>query len=275
MSEVVIKPSSSPPPNKRHTLDDLVRVMKALRTPVTGCPWDLEQDFKTILPYTIEEAYEVADAIDREDMADLREELGDLLFQSVYHAQMASEKEAFDLHDVIHDVTEKMISRHPHVFGDEEAKSAEDVNAIWDKQKAAEKKDLSKSALDGVTKGLPALLKSQKLQRKAAKVGFQWTKIEDVLAKLEEELAELREAIATGNPEEQSEELGDVLFVLANVGRVLDIHAEEALRQTCNKFERRFRGLEKDLKAQGHDLKATPLDVMEEAWRMQKEKEQK
>ncbi|MCB1782611.1 MAG: nucleoside triphosphate pyrophosphohydrolase [Alphaproteobacteria bacterium] len=269
-----MKPPSPSSPDDKFTLDDLMRVMAALRAPVTGCPWDLEQDFRSILPYTIEEAYEVADAIDREDMTDLREELGDLLFQSVYHAQMASERAAFDLHDVIHDVTHKMISRHPHVFGDEDAQSAEDVNKIWDRRKASEKQASgSSSALDGVTRALPALLKSQKLQKKAAKVGFEWTRIEDVLAKLEEELGELREAISTGSPKDQAEELGDVLFVLANVGRVLDIHAEEALRQACTKFERRFRGLEADLRAEGVELTETSLARMEEAWRAQKLKE--
>lgn len=256
----------------KHTLNDLITVMRALRTPETGCPWDLEQDFKSIAPYTLEEAYEVADAIDRGDMNDLREELGDLLFQSVYHAQLAAEQGSFDLHDVIHDVTEKMISRHPHVFGDTEANSAEDVNAIWDQRKAAEKNG-NTSALDGVTAALPALLKAQKLQKKAAKVGFEWSDAACVLDKLEEEIAEMRAAIANNDLKNQEEELGDILFLLANYGRMLDINAEESLRQCNTKFERRFRGLENDLKAKGKALPECSLEEMTESWIAQKKKE--
>ena len=169
---------------KQHNIDDLKAVMKALRTPVTGCPWDLEQDFKSIISYTLEEAYEVADAVDRGNMNDLREELGDLLFQSVYHAQMADEQSLFDLNDVIHDITEKMITRHPHVFGDKNAITAADVDKIWEQQKSKEKVEAN-SALDGVTNALPALLKAQKLQKKAAKVGFEWLDVTHVLDKLE------------------------------------------------------------------------------------------
>lgn len=251
--------------DKKYTLDDLISVMRALRTPETGCPWDLEQDFKTIIPYTLEEAYEVADAIDREDMADLREELGDLLFQSVYHAQMASEGGHFDLHDVVHDITAKMISRHPHVFGDDKAASAEDVNAIWEERKKEEKAK-RESALDGVTAALPGLLKAQKLQKRAAKVGFEWPDVTHVLDKLEEEIAEMREAVAKNDLENQAEELGDILFLLANYGRMLDINAEEALRQCNNKFEKRFRGVEKDL----GDIEKSSLQEMEESWKQQK-----
>ncbi|MBI1301201.1 MAG: nucleoside triphosphate pyrophosphohydrolase [Alphaproteobacteria bacterium] len=251
--------------DKKYTFNDLIDVMRALRTPETGCPWDLEQDFKTIIPYTLEEAYEVADAIDREDMADLREELGDLLFQSVYHAQMASEGGHFDLHDVVHDITSKMISRHPHVFGDDQAASAEDVNAIWEERKKAEKTD-SQSVLDGVTAALPALLKAQKLQKRAAKVGFEWPDVTHVLDKLEEEIQEMREAVAKHDLENQSEELGDILFLLANYGRMLGINAEESLRQCNNKFEKRFRGVEKDL----GDLEKSSLEEMEESWKRQK-----
>ena len=260
--------------DKKHSIDDLIGVMAALRAPETGCPWDLEQNFKTIAPYTLEEAYEVADAIDRGSMTDLREELGDLLFQSVYHAQMACEDGHFDLHDVIHDVTEKMITRHPHVFGEKDAKSAEDVDKIWETQKAAEKKNDDKlSALDGVTAALPALLKAQKLQKKAAKVGFEWPDVTHVLDKLEEEIAEMREAIANKDPDNQAEELGDILFLLANYGRMLGINSEEALRQCNIKFERRFRGVEENLQEAGTPIEDVTLEDMEVAWNRQKLKE--
>ena len=255
----------------KHTLDDLIKVMAALRTPETGCPWDLEQDFSTIAPYTIEEAYEVADAIDRGDMKDLREELGDLLFQSVYHAQMASEQSEFDLHDVINDVTEKMITRHPHVFGDKDAHSPDDVDEIWDAQKAKEKTE-QESVLDGVTAALPALLKAQKLQKRAAKVGFEWPDATHVLDKLEEEIAEMRDAIANNDTENQMEELGDILFLLANYGRMLGINSEEALRQCNAKFERRFRGVEQDLKSQNLSFEDVTLKDMENSWKKQKQK---
>jgi len=255
----------------QYTIDDLIEVMATLRNPDGGCPWDLEQNFKSIAPYTLEEAYEVADAIDRGDMKDLREELGDLLFQPIYHAQMASEDGAFDIHDVIHDVTHKMVSRHPHVFGDLDAKDASDVNEIWDKQKKAEKK-ATDSVLDGVTAALPALLKAQKLQKKAATVGFEWTEIKDIFAKLEEELAELKEACAKQDQDHMQEELGDVLFVVANIGRALGLNAEESLRHCNSKFIRRFQGMETDLKSQDQSFNDLTLDEMLELWSKQKKK---
>lgn len=261
---------------KKHDIHNLIKVMEDLRTPETGCPWDIEQDFKTIISYTLEEAYEVADAVDRGSMPDLREELGDLLFQSIYHAQMASEAGHFDIHDVIHDVTAKMISRHPHVFGDLKASSAADVDKIWEIQKQAEKsQDDGKptSALDGVTAALPALLKAQKLQKKAAKVGFKWPDVSHVLDKLEEEIQEMRVAITNKDAENQQEELGDLLFLLANYGRMLGINSEEALRQCNNKFESRFRGLEQDIKNNGSCVSDAPLKEMEEAWNRQKKLE--
>jgi ATP diphosphatase len=260
--------------SKDHPIEKLIEVMAALRNPEGGCPWDLEQDFSTIAPYTLEEAYEVADAIDRGDMADLREELGDLLLQPVYHAQMASESGLFDIHDVITDITEKMIHRHPHVFGGADASSPEDVNAIWDERKKLEKSDkVEASALDGVTKGLPALLRAQKLQKKAAKTGFTWAHIGQVIDKLEEELAELREAIESGSREAQAEELGDVLFVLANLGRWLGINAEESLRQCNAKFERRFKGMEEEFKVKNKLFSTASLEEMTVAWDAQKSKE--
>jgi len=264
-------------PNK-HPIEDLIAVMAALRNPDGGCPWDLQQNFKTIAPYTIEEAYEVADAIERNDMSDLREELGDLLLQPIYHAQMAAEDNIFTIEDVIRDITEKMISRHPHVFGDQNASSPEDVNKIWDAKKNEEKAKKSKhndSALDGVTKALPALLRAEKLQKKAAKVGFEWPGPEQVLDKLEEELVEMREALASGTLEQKTDELGDLLFVLANLARMLNINPETALRECNDKFERRFRGLEKELKQKSIDLKDASLEQMEQAWVNQKQKEHK
>lgn len=250
--------------------------MARLRDPVSGCPWDREQDFKSIAPYTLEEAYEVADAIDRNDMKDLQEELGDLLLQPVYHAQMAAEDGTFTIEDVVDGIARKMVERHPHVFGSVSAQTAEDVNAIWDQKKSREaQRKNNSSALDGVTAALPALLKAQKLQSKAAKVGFEWTKIEDVLRKLEEELGELYEAVNCGSADDTAEELGDVLFVLANLGRKMGINSEEALRQCNNKFERRFRGLESEFSAEGKNLKDLALSDMTDSWNRQKLKENK
>lgn len=255
-----------------YTMDDLIAVMKALRTPKTGCPWDLEQDFASIAPYTIEEAYEVADAIERKDMTDLREELGDLLLQPVYHAQMAAEGDIFTIHDVIHDITAKMIARHPHVFGDREAQSASDVNAIWDERKAAEKAGQHTGALDGVAKALPALLRAEKLVKKAGKQGFQWPGVEGVLAKLEEELAELEEARESADINAIEEEMGDVLFVLANLSQRLGVNPETALRKANDKFERRFSGMESDLGVQGKAMKDCALPELLDLWVAQKKK---
>lgn len=255
----------------KHSLEKLIEVMAQLRNPDGGCPWDLEQNFKTIAPYTIEEAYEVADAIDQNNMEALKEELGDLLFQSVYHAQMASEVGHFNLHDVIDGVTTKMISRHPHVFGDKTASSASDVNKIWDEQKAQEKQ--SKGALNGVPKALPSLLRAQKLQKKAAKTGFEWKKLDSVLDKLEEELLELREAVKSGSLDAQTEEFGDLLFVLANFARMNQINAEEALRQCNEKFERRFNGMEDEFKLKNKRMSDATLEEMTRSWINQKNKE--
>lgn len=260
-------------PHNSHPIDDLVEVMATLRNPEGGCPWDLEQDFKSIAPYTIEEAYEVADAIQRGNMDDLREELGDLLLQPIYHAQMASEDGIFNIEDVIRDITKKMISRHPHVFGDTKAKTASDVNDIWDERKKAEKSDHNESILDGVAHGLPSLLRAQKLQKKAAKVGFEWTKPEHALDKLEEEIAELRAALKSGDLENQEEELGDILFVIANFARMIDINAETSLRNGNYKFERRFKGIESDIKKEDKEFSNYSLQELENLWRAQKAKE--
>lgn len=261
-------------PETPYTLNDLIHVMAELRNPDGGCPWDLAQDFKSIAPYTLEEAYEVADAIDRDDMKDLREELGDLLLQPIYHAQMACESGHFDIHDVIHDITAKMIARHPHVFGDAKAHSASDVNKIWDEKKSQEKQN-NNSILEGIPQNLPSLLRASKLTKKAAKVGFEWPDIHGALDKLEEEIKEIREAIDNKQQSEQEEELGDVLFVLANLGRMLGINAEEALRKANKKFENRFNGMEEEFKLKNQLISDASLTQMEQSWIRQKAKERK
>ena len=258
---------------ERYSFDDLIAVMKALRDPDHGCPWDLEQSFETIVPHTIEEAYEVADAIDRRDMAHLKEELGDLLFQPVYHAQMADEEQFFNIYDVIHHVTAKMIHRHPHVFGEDDAAGASDVNVIWDQQKDKEGKHGAKGVLEDVPMALPALLRAQKLQKRAARQGFEWKNLSDVLDKLEEEIQELRDAIAAKDLGNQQEELGDILFVLANFARMQGINAEEALRSTNAKFIRRFNGMIEDLQGGQNDDPQASLEEMLAAWNAQKAKE--
>lgn len=252
-------------------MDQLIDVMRALRNPDGGCPWDLEQDFKSIAPYTIEEAYEVADAIEQGDMDHLCEELGDLLLQSVYHAQMAREEGHFDIYDVIRGITGKMISRHPHVFGDHNAQSASDVNTLWEERKAAEKRQKGQtenSALEGVPQALPALLRTYKLQKKAAKTGFEWPEFSQILNKLEEELEELREAQETQNQAHIEEEFGDLLFVLVNYGRKLGINPENALRSANNKFEKRFKDLEKYFQKKNEDIKDASLDQMIQGWKI-------
>ncbi len=255
-----------------YNINDLIKVMAKLRDPDGGCPWDLEQDFKSIAPYTIEEAYEVADAIERSDMANLREELGDLLLQPIYHAQMAREAGEFDINDVINDITAKMIHRHPHVFEDTAANTADDVNKLWDERKALEKgENTPKSAIDGVPKSFPALLRAQKLQKKAAQTGFEWDNLEDVLDKLQEEIGELKVALKNDTIKEQEEEFGDILFVLVNFARKIGINSETALRKCNAKFESRFKGMEDDVKKL--DLKTlndASLDQMIQLWNDQK-----
>lgn len=258
-------------------MEKLLAVMARLRDPAGGCPWDLEQDFKSIVPYTIEEAYEVADAVDRGDMDELRDELGDLLFQVVYHAQMASERGAFDFADVTEGVTAKMIHRHPHVFGEEKARTAADVeNRIWEEQKDKEvKRRAAESILDDVPRALPAVRRAQKIQNRAARVGFEWPDVAQVLDKMEEEVAEMRAALKGGKKDEILDELGDLFFVLTNFGRMLGADCEEALRQACNKFERRFRGVEAALKERGQRPEDATLEQMEALWVQEKRKERK
>lgn len=257
----------------------LLEIMQALRTPVTGCPWDLEQDFKSIAPYTLEEAFEVIDAIERDDIDDLREELGDLLLQVVFHARMAEEMKAFDFGDVVQAITHKMIRRHPHVFGEDSARGAGMAKGMWDKIKAEEKAErrerraaLNLGAmepngfLDDIPHGFPALMRALKLQQKAAKVGFDWSEAAPILDKIEEEIGELKQAIANGDRENTQEEYGDLLFAMVNLGRHLKLEPESALRGTNEKFRSRFHYIERKLNEQKQTLDAATLDEMEALW---------
>ena len=243
-------------------------IMAALRTPVTGCPWDLEQDFASIAPYTIEEAYEVADAIQRGNKADLCDELGDLLLQPIYHAQMAAEEGSFTFDDVIEGVVSKMIRRHPHVFGDAEAKAAGVAKGFWEAGKAKERQGQPKQGLLAtVPIALPGLTRAVKLQSKAAKVGFDWPSVENVYDKIAEEIAELRAAADA----DKAGEFGDVLFALANVARHLGIDPEAALRATNEKFVRRFGYIETELAKLGREPKDSDLAEMDTLWNQAKE----
>ncbi len=247
-------------------LPRLREIMRRLRDPEGGCPWDLEQDFSTIAPYTIEEAYEVADAIERGDMGELRDELGDLLLQVVYHAQMAEEAGSFDFDDVARGSAEKMLRRHPHVFGNESGdKTAEQQTVDWERIKAAER-DARRSALDGVAVGLPGLTRAVKLQARAARVGFDWPDAGHVVEKIAEEARELVEAREAGDADAQEEEFGDLLFVVANLARHLKIDPEKAMRRVNAKFERRFRAVEAALAAEGRQPEQSTLAEMNAFW---------
>lgn len=250
----------------------LLKIMAQLRNPNGGCPWDLEQNFATIAPYTIEEAYEVADAISRGNIDDLREELGDLLLQVVFHAQMADEEKLFNFEDVAKAISDKLVHRHPHVFGENtDADTADKVLKQWDEIKAAEKAGKEhESILDDVPVALPSLMRAQKISKKAAKAGFEWDKTLDVLDKLEEEIQELRAAITNDDIRNIEEELGDMLFVMVNIGRRLDVDCEEALRKANNKFYNRFSGMERFAKAKNKNFKTLTLAQMEELWQEQK-----
>jgi ATP diphosphatase len=246
----------------KSSTERLKDIMAQLRDPENGCPWDIEQDFRSILPHTIEEAYEVADAIEQDDMAGLKEELGDLLLQVVYHSQMAAEQRLFTFDEVAGAVADKMVARHPHVFGAEKAASAEDVNIIWEEQKHAEKQGVA--SLSSVTKGLPALLRAQKLQKKAAKTGFEWRTAEDAFEKLEEEINEFKEAT---EPTDKEEELGDLLFCLVNYARMRGLNSEEALRKANDKFTRRFTAMEELAAKEGKAFSALPVEDMIAYWK--------
>ena len=255
----------------------LLDIMAALRTPGTGCPWDLEQNFATIAPYTIEEAYEVADAIVRNDLDDLRDELGDLLLQVVFHARMAEEQNAFSFGDVVDAITRKMIRRHPHVFADKDGQlTPSDVKGAWDRIKDEEKaerasrraagEDSTPSLLSGVKAGQPALTRAMELQRKASRVGFDWNDPRAVLRKIREEADEIEAALDRGKANELAEETGDLLFALVNLARHTGVDPELALRGTNAKFERRFGHIERALAAQGRSLESASLEEMDSLW---------
>lgn len=245
----------------------LLDLMRRLRDPDGGCPWDREQTFATIAPYTIEEAYEVADAIERGAMGDLKEELGDLLFQVVFHARMAEEAGAFDFADVANSLVVKMRARHPHVFGEAEARSAEEQTRAWEEMKAHERgaKRQGAGVLDDVAMALPALMRAEKLTKRAARIGFDWATAEDVLEKLDEELAELDEARGHGDADAMAEELGDVLFVMANLARKIGVDPEDALRRANAKFTQRFQFIERRLSETGR-AGVQPLEDLEALW---------
>ncbi|MFI4999717.1 MAG: nucleoside triphosphate pyrophosphohydrolase [Reyranellales bacterium] len=251
----------------------LLAVMAWLRDRQHGCPWDIEQTFRTIAPYTIEEAYEVADAIGRDDMPALKEELGDLLLQVVYHAQMASEAKAFDFADVAAAIADKMVDRHPHVFGDARVADADAQTVSWEARKAAERAARPSGAeppgaLDGVARALPALLRAEKIQKRAARVGFDWKKTGPVIDKIEEELGELRAELSAGTLDQNrvADEVGDVLFAVANLARHCKVDPEAALRATNDKFERRFRHIERRLAEQNRKPADATLAEMEALW---------
>ena len=258
----------------------LIAIMARLRDPVSGCPWDIEQTFATIAPYTIEEAYEVADAIARGDKEALRDELGDLLLQVVYHARMAEEDGDFDFAAVAAAISDKMVRRHPHVFGAEDVETAAAQTRAWEDHKAAERQAKAAagggraSVLDGVALGLPALTRAVKLQRRAARVGFDWRELLPVLDKIEEEIAELKQEIHDGSPSERvTDELGDLLFALANLARHLDSDPEAALRHANAKFTRRFQAIEARFAAAGRELTEASLAELEAVWREVKKAE--
>lgn len=265
----------------------LIEIMAALRTPGTGCPWDLEQDFASVAPYTIEEAYEVADAIARGDLPDLKDELGDLLLQVVFHARMAEEEGAFAFPDVVEAITSKLVRRHPHVFGNTRDLTPAEVKTLWHRIKLDEKaakaamraeaglppKDEDRSVLSGVPFTLPALTRAWKLQTRASSVGFDWNDARLVLDKIKEEVAEVDEALASGDKAAMREEVGDLLFAVANLARHLEADPEGALSAANTKFERRFKGVEAALEAEGRTAKEASLDEMEALWRAVKKAE--
>jgi len=262
-------------------IQTLLQIMARLRDPQGGCPWDLEQDFASIAPYTVEEAYEVADAIDRNDLPDLKDELGDLLLQVVFHAQMASEQGAFDFGDVVASISNKMIRRHPHIFGDTEVSDADEVLANWDEIKRSEraaKGEQDASALAGISRGLPEWLRATKLQSRAARTGFDWPDAVPVLDKLREEIDELQAefelaANAADNQTRLQEELGDVLFVCANLARHAKVDSGTPLRHANHKFERRFRAMEALAVEQGTAMPQLDLQQQEALWQRVKQQE--
>ncbi len=254
------------------SIEKLLEIMAKLRDPDSGCPWDRQQDFSSIAPYTVEEAYEVADAIARDDLDDLRDELGDLLFQVAFHARMAEEQGAFDFEAVASGICDKMIRRHPHVFGTTEERAKGVVKGSWHRIKASERtaNDADSSALDGVAQALPALKRAQKLGKRAAAVGFDWPDPVWPRDKIDEELGELDAARTAGDARNMAEELGDLLFAVVNLARHLGIDPEQALIGANRKFEQRFRTIEQEITASGQDLKDLDIDALESHWQATK-----
>jgi tetrapyrrole methylase family protein / MazG family protein len=249
----------------KRTFDDLVRLMTRLRGP-DGCPWDRKQTLPDLKPYVIEEAYEVVDAIDRDDRAALVEEVGDMLLEAVFIAEVTREEGTFDIYDSVTAVHDKLVRRHPHVFGDVEAGDAEQVLVNWEKLKNEEKKAENKSVLSGVPRSMPALLKASRLTEKAARVGFDWRRTDDVFDKVDEELQELREAVASGNTAHVHEEIGDLLFTIANIARKVNVNPEEALQSTNRKFMSRFESMEGKVRERGQNLDELQLEEMDQLW---------
>ena len=263
-------PAATPesPESAGPKLQRLVEIMARLRAP-DGCPWDREQNFDTIRKYTVEETYEVLDAIDRRDWADLREELGDYILQAVFYAQMASEEKHFVLGDCLDAINEKLIRRHPHIFGEETAHTGDEVLKLWDAVKAEEKRGKSETPaglLDGIPRSQPALLEAQQISSRAARSGFDWPHIDDVLAKLQEEIGEFRTAHAAASRDQMEDELGDILFTIVNLARFAKVDPEQALRHTNAKFRQRFTHVERRLSATGEAVSGTPIDRLESLW---------
>lgn len=258
-------------------MDRLLEIMRALRDPECGCPWDIEQDFNTIAPYTIEEAYEVADAIEQKNWGELKSELGDLLLQTVYHTQMATEEGLFSFDEVVNAISDKMVARHPHVFGPESRnKTADQQVNDWERIKAAERASKArKGVLDDVALSLPALTRALKLQKRAARVGFDWPEISSVIDKIAEETEELVEAQKQKDADHMKEEFGDLLFVLVNLGRHMQIDAEEALRGANAKFTRRFQYIEEALRKKNKQPDEASLEEMDDLWNAAKDEERR
>lgn len=260
---------------ERYAITDLLEVMARLRDPARGCPWDLQQSFASIAPHTLEECYELVDAIERGDFAQIRDELGDVLFQVIFYAQLGREQDRFDFGDIVHNIVEKLLRRHPHVFpsgrlSDADVRSeigVEQVGANWERIKQEERAGKNQtSVLDDVPVALPALSRALKLQKRAARVGFDWNDWHDVLAKMDEEKAELQAAIAENDPDKIADEMGDLFFCCVNLARFLDVDPESALRASNRKFEQRFGYIERTLAAQGRELERTSLAEMEALW---------
>ena len=256
----------------RRSFDELVELMTRLRAP-GGCPWDRKQTLPDLKPYVIEEAYEVVDAIDRDDRRALAEEVGDMLLEAVFIAEITREEGTFDIYDSITSIHDKLVRRHPHVFGEVEARDAEQVVVNWEKLKSEERKAENKSVLAGVPQSMPALLKASRLTEKAARVGFDWRRTDDVFAKLDEEIGELREAVAAGDSAAIHDEIGDLLFTIANIARKVNVNAEEALQSTNRKFMRRFEWMESHVRADGRNLDQLALEEMDGLWERAKESE--